>query len=98
MRLPYSTAALAGLALFLAGCTTTQDRVARAQADMAKMITIYGPACVQLGYADKTDQWRQCVLQLSTREEMERASASASYYSGWGPGYWRGRGYWGPYW
>lgn len=88
---PWLAPTLAGLAL-LAGCATPQERAARMQAEMARLIEIYGPACVQLGYTVQTDPWRQCVLQLSTREEIERMGPP--YYGG--RPYWRG--YWGPYW
>lgn len=84
-------AMLAGLAL-LSGCANPQQRAARMQAEMARLIEIYGPACVQLGYAAQTDPWRQCVLHLSTREELQRMGPS--HYGG--HPYWRG--YWGPYW
>lgn len=86
-----------GLAL-LAACTTPQERAARMQAEMAQLISIYGPACTQLGYLANSDPWRQCVLHLSTREELQRLGSSSGLYGGWGPGYWRGGGYWGPYW
>jgi len=38
------------------------------------------------------------VLHLSTREQLQRVGNAGSYYGGWGPGGWRGGGYWGPYW
>ncbi|MEX5744154.1 hypothetical protein [Massilia sp. X63] len=86
--------AVLGMTLALAACTTPQQRAERAQADMAEQMAIYGPACSRLGYAQDSDQWRQCVLQLSTREELRQVGSS--YYGAWGPR-WRG-GYWGPYW
>lgn len=97
MRIPGSVVLLAGVALLLSACATPQDRAARMQADMARLITVFGPACVQLGYPANTDPWRQCVLQLSTREELQRLGSAAPHYGRWGPPYWRG-GYWGPYW
>lgn len=87
--------AVFGMTAALAACSTPQQRAERAQAEMAEQMTIYGPACARLGYAPNSDEWRQCVLQLSTREELRQASPP--YYGGWGPRYWRG-GYWGPYW
>lgn len=86
------------LALLATACTTPQERAARMQGEMTQLIAIYGPACTQLGYAANSDPWRQCVLHLSTREELQRMGNASSYYGGWGPGGWRGGGYWGPYW
>jgi hypothetical protein len=59
-------------ALVLAGCATPTpaERAARAQAEMAQLITIYGPACDKLGFQKDTDNWRDCVLRLATREDV----------------------------
>ncbi len=86
--------AVVAMTLMLAACSTPQQRAERMQAEMAELMTVYGPACSRLGYAQNSDQWRQCVLALSTREELRQAP---SYYGGFGPRHWRG-GYWGPYW
>lgn len=80
-------------AVLLAACATPQERAARAQADMEQTMAIYGPACARLGYALNSDQWRACVLQLSTKEDLERYSYP-TYYGGFG----RWHGGWGPYW
>lgn len=89
------TLALLPLAL-LAACTTPQERAARAQSEMEQMMMVYGPACSRLGYPVNSDQWRSCILNLATREDLQRYN-SPTYYGGWGPGHWRG-GFWGPYW
>jgi uncharacterized lipoprotein YajG len=81
-------------ALLLAGCSTPQERAAYQQAQAAEMMTVYGPACTRLGYTPNTDQWRACLLSLSTKDDL-RNSISYPYY--YGPGYYRGGG-WGPYW
>lgn len=83
-------------ALPLAACTSIPERAARAQADMAQRIAIFGPACAGLGFAPQTDGWRACILELSTREELERISTFPPAYPAWGPGRWRG-GMWGAY-
>lgn len=88
--------AVVAMSLTLAACSTPQQRAERAQAEMAEQMTIYGPACSRLGYAPNSDQWRSCVLQLSTREELRQSGPA--YYGGWGARHWRGGGYWGPYW
>lgn len=98
-RIPASVAALAILAPLLTACAVTpQERAARMQAEMAQMMAVYGPACDRLGYTPQSDPWRHCVLQLSTKDELHRLGNTPSYYGGWGPRYWRGAGYWGPYW
>jgi hypothetical protein len=83
------------IALVLTGCTTPQERAAQAQADVERMMTIYGPACIRLGYAAQTDAWRSCVIGLSTKYDAQRYAEPPGYY-GWGPGWWGGRRY--PYW
>jgi len=79
-------------AALLAACATPQERAARKQAEMAEMIAIYGPACDRLGYAQQSDQWRNCIISLSTKDDAQRYGN----YPGYG-GPWRG-GYWGGYW
>lgn len=85
-------AALLGLALATAACTTPQERAAQKQAEVASMITIYGPACARLGYAVDTDPWRNCIVNLSTKDDMMHYSYPG-YYPGWGP-YGYGPHYW----
>jgi len=97
-----AAAAAGGLAevlavtLALSGCTTPHERAAQAQADVERMMTIYGPACARLGYAAQSDAWRSCVIGLSTKYDLQHYGPPPGYY-GWGPGYWRD-GRWGPYW
>lgn len=90
------TFTLPAAALLLAACSTPQERAAKMQAEMEHMMVVYGPACARLGYQANSDQWRNCVLQLSAKEEIERATVHPYY--GWGPDYWRASRYWGPYW
>ena len=45
-------------AIFLTACTTPEQRAANMQAEMERMIQIYGPACGRLGYTANSDQWR----------------------------------------
>lgn len=84
-------------AVLLSACTTPQERAARKQAEMADMITVYGPACERLGYAQQTDQWRSCIISLSTKDEVQRYGGYAGYGGPWHGRYWGG-GYWGPGW
>lgn len=59
-------------ALLLAGCATSTpaERAARAEAEMSQMIAIYGPACDKLGFQKDSDNWRDCVLRLATRDDV----------------------------
>lgn len=87
----------AASALLLAGCTTPQERAARMQADMDRIIVEYGPACVRLGYQANSDQWRNCLLQLSTKDDIVRYG-STQFYGYYGRPRWGAGGMWGPYW
>lgn len=85
-----------GVSVLLSGCATPQEKAARAQAEMEQMMQVYGPACAKLGYPADSDQWRNCVLQLSAKDEIQRYGPS--YYGGFGRRHWAMGGYWGPYW
>lgn len=61
-------------AAFLTGCQTPAERAAQVERDVEEMITVYGPGCERLGYRQETDQWRDCVLRMATRERVERYS------------------------
>lgn len=84
-------------ALLLAGCTTPEQKAANMQAEVNRMMQIYGPACSKLGYAANSDQWRDCVLQLSVKDEVQRYGYPV-YGLGYGRSRWSMGGYWGPYW
>jgi hypothetical protein len=86
----------AAVALTLAACSTPQERAAQAQAEAEQMMAIYGPACIRLGYAAQSDAWRNCVISLSAKYDLQHYGPPPGYY-GWGPGYMRG-GWWDPYW
>lgn len=70
-------------ALCLLACSTPQERAIRQQADMDSIIIEFGPACARLGYTVNTDLWRNCVIQLSTRDDIARYG-STYLYGGWG--------------
>jgi len=65
---------LLAIAAVLAGCATPAERAARIEREIDEMIAVYGPACEKLGYKVETDQWRDCVLRLSTKDSYERFS------------------------
>jgi hypothetical protein len=84
-------------ALLLSACTTPQERAAAMQAEMDRIMVEYGPACTRLGYQPNSDAWRNCVLQLNTRDEITRYGYP-TFYGGFGRSHWGGGGLWGPYW
>ncbi|MFC5514072.1 hypothetical protein ACFPOU_23490 [Massilia jejuensis] len=73
----------------LLGCSTPQQKAMQQQAEMERMIALYGPACTRLGYAMNSDPWRDCVLQSASRDGGYRGGVSTSIFGGWGSG---GRG------
>ncbi len=85
-----------GAAALLSGCATPQEKAAQAQAEIEQMMVVYGPACSKLGYPANSDQWRNCVLQLSAKDDIQRYGPA--YYGGFGRRHWGLGGYWGPYW
>jgi hypothetical protein len=89
---------VAASALLLAACSTPQERAARMQADMDRIMVEYGPACARLGFQPQSDPWRNCVLQLSTKDEITRYGYPTHVYGGFGRSHWGGGGLWGPYW
>ena len=72
-------------ALFcLLGCATPQEQAAKKQAEMERMIGAYGPACYKLGYPANSDAWRNCVVELGTRNDVNRGGVSTSFFGSWG--------------
>ncbi|MEN3364914.1 MAG: hypothetical protein V7606_2188 [Burkholderiales bacterium] len=64
--------AMTSLALvaFLAACASEADLIAQKEREVDQMVRIYGPACTRMGYEPDTNQWRDCVLRLSTRDSL----------------------------
>lgn len=85
------------LSALLAGCATTTpaERAARAERQMAEMMEVYGPACDKLGYKRDSNPWRDCVLNMATKDDMRAYSRMNNYYYGPPFGY---RHFYGPYW
>lgn len=82
MRLPVIVSLAA---IWLAGCATPAQQAAQMSREVDSMVQIYGPACDKLGYKNGTDAWRNCVLQLSMKDDYYRTP-----YPYYGPAY--------PYW
>ena len=64
--------AISLLMLFVAGCATPEQRAAQVQREVEEMIGVYGPGCEKLGFKTDSDQWRDCVLRLATKDKLER--------------------------
>lgn len=68
----------------LLGCTTPQEKAMQQQAEMDRMIAVYGPACSQLGYAANSDPWRNCILQSAEKDSGYRGGVSTSIFGSFG--------------
>ena len=64
--------AISLLMLFIAGCATPEQRAAQVQREVEELINVYGPGCEKLGFKTDSDQWRDCVLRLATKDKLER--------------------------
>lgn len=51
--------------------------------EMDRMIAVYGPACERLGFSKNTDVWRNCVLNLSNKDDFEQYYAYPNYRPSW---------------
>ncbi|TFW02989.1 hypothetical protein E4K72_13300 [Oxalobacteraceae bacterium OM1] len=59
-------------AALLTACATPEQRAASHLSDVDQLVAEYGPACDKLGYARNSDPWRNCLLQLSTKDDLAR--------------------------
>jgi hypothetical protein len=55
-----------------AGCATQEERAAAVSRDVEDMMRVYGPGCEKLGYKSDSDPWRECVLRLATKDQIEQ--------------------------
>ena len=62
------------LVLFVAACATQAERAAQVQRDVDDMIKVYGPGCEKLGFKPDSDPWRDCIIRLATKDDIERYS------------------------
>ncbi len=88
---------LLATAVLATACATPEQRAANMQAEMERMMRVYGPACSRLGFAANSDQWRGCVLQLSAKDDIDRYGYHPYYYAGFGRPHWAVGAGWGPY-
>ncbi len=80
MRTPI---ALALSIAILAACATPAEQAAMMNREVDRMIMVYGPACEKLGYKNDTDLWRNCVLQMSTKDDFDRYHYYPNYNPTW---------------
>lgn len=74
---------LAWSAVALAGCATPAEQSAVMSREMDRMIVVYGPACEKLGYKNDSDPWRNCILQMSLKNDFERYNYYPNYWPTW---------------
>lgn len=67
----------------LAACATPAEQAAMMNREVDRMIVVYGPACEKLGYKNDTDLWRNCVLQMSTKDDFDRYRLYPNYQPTW---------------
>jgi hypothetical protein len=70
------------LALAVAACATQAERAAAVQRDVDDMIAVYGPGCERLGYKSDSDPWRECVLRLAHRDDLQRREFTTTHCIG----------------
>jgi hypothetical protein len=66
----------------LAGCATQAERAAAVQRDVDDMIAVYAPGCEKLGYKTDSDPWRECILRLAHRDDLQRREFTTTHCIG----------------
>lgn len=67
----------------LSACATPAEQAATIARETDRMILVYGPACEKLGYKNDTDPWRNCILQMSAKNDFERYNYYPNYWPTW---------------
>lgn len=73
---------------FAAACASQEERAAAVSRDVEDMMRVYGPGCERLGYKPDSDAWRDCVLRLATKDQIEQHDLSTTTCFGARRGYW----------
>jgi len=68
--------------VLLAACGTAEQAAYKAD-PIAAMAPEYGPACERGGLARNSPQWRTCIEQSSTRDDLERHALFYDRYMQW---------------
>lgn len=69
--------------VMLAACATPAQQASMMSREVDRMILVYGPACEKLGYTNNTDLWRNCVLQMSNKDDFDRYRYYPNYNPTW---------------
>lgn len=70
------------LLILVTGCATQEERAAAVQRDVDDMIRVYGPGCEKLGFKSDTDSWRECILRLAHRDDLQRREFTTTHCIG----------------
>jgi len=70
------------LLILVTGCATQEERAAAVQRDVDDMIRVYGPGCEKLGFKSDTDPWRECILRLAHRDDLQRREFTTTHCIG----------------
>jgi hypothetical protein len=70
------------LLILVTGCATQEERAAAVQRDVDDMIRVYGPGCEKLGFKSDSDPWRECILRLAHRDDLQRREFTTTHCIG----------------
>ncbi|HEY0844314.1 MAG TPA: hypothetical protein VGE12_03050 [Noviherbaspirillum sp.] len=76
---------LSAAAVLLAACGTAQERAAYREDPVMALAAEYGQPCEKLGLARGTEEWRNCIVRSSTRDDLARYGLFYDRYMAW---YW----------
>ncbi|WP_136418673.1 hypothetical protein [Herbaspirillum sp. ST 5-3] len=76
---------LCAVVVLLTGCGTAQERAAYREDPVLAMSQEYGPPCVEHGFAQGSESWRQCIIRSSTRADLMQQGLYFDRYMQW---YW----------
>ncbi|HJV86214.1 MAG TPA: hypothetical protein VJ698_12140 [Noviherbaspirillum sp.] len=76
---------LCAVTVLLVACGTPEERAAYREDPVKAMSAEYGPACARQGLSQGSEQWRSCIVQASTRDDLARQGLFYDRYMQW---YW----------
>lgn len=82
---PSRVLVLSAITPLLAACGTPQERAFYQDDPVAAMAAEYGTSCDKLGYGKGSKQWRSCIIQSSTHDDLARYAQYHDRYMQW---YW----------
>lgn len=69
--------------VLIAACGSTQEMAAYREDPVMAMSEEYGPPCERAGYRKDTNEWRRCIAQSSTRDDLARHAQFYDRYMAW---------------